>query len=276
MACRWYENCYHGSVMLARRCLAAALVLLISEVASGQVKQRDLSRPQPITAFRPTQTGVGRGLVQSLEEKWDRKAKRHGEPLVDLLKAKAARTEVPVVVSPSGELLALDRHHHITALRELGEREGLHLKLPVDIVKSYQGWSEAAFAADFVSHGGHFSPEARGLSPRQKLRLLPKSFDEMKDDPVRSAVGFAFRDLGLRHIPMKDYAELTVGDVAESRGLVARAHAFPASRDPARQPLVRAARELMLHDEEVREAVLRQGLAKKDREAIAKRLRKAD
>jgi hypothetical protein len=264
--------------MLARRSLAVALVLLVSETASGQVKPkpRDLSQPQPITSFRPTQMGVGRDLVQTLERKWERKANRDGESLADFLKAKATRTEVPVVVSPSGDLLAVDRHHHITALRELGDREGLRLKLPVHVVKSYKGWSQSAFADDFVAHEGHFPLAANGLSPRQKLRLLPPSFDELADDPVRSAVGFAFRDLRLRRIPMKDYAELSVGDVARERGLVERARAFPKNSEPAQRPLVRAARELMLHDPEVREAVVRQGLAKEDREKIDKRLRKAD
>src|SRR5262249_28073946 len=126
----------HGMWKPHLRLAVACLLVLVAQAArAGQPAparpRPNLSRPQPITAFRPSQVGLGRGLTRYLEQKWERKAQRRGELLTDRLRIKAAHLEVPVVVTPSGELMALDRHHHITALRELAEREGIELALPV-------------------------------------------------------------------------------------------------------------------------------------------------
>jgi len=268
-----------------RLAVACLLVLVAQAARAGQPAparpRPNLSRPQPITAFRPSQVGFGRGLTRYLEQKWERKAQRRGELLTDRLRIKAAHLEVPVVVTPSGELMALDRHHHITALRELAEREGIELALPVWVVKDYRGWSQADFAEHFVNRLklGYFPPEMRDLSALEKMQLLPRSFDEMRNDPVRSAVGIAFRELDIQRIPMKNYAELTAGDVMVERNVYGRARALGfragATSDLTQKPLVRAARELIVDDKKVRRAVKHLGLTKRDRHDIKKKLRKA-
>jgi len=274
-----------SSAALTRLALVAVLALAGGTAGAAESAARtarpDLSRPQPVKTFRPSQVGLGRDLVRYLERRWTLKAKLRGETLRSFVEGKAARTEVPVVVTPSGQLMALDRHHHITALRELADRTGIEVALPIRVVKDYRGYSQSEFAEHFVNRLqlGYFPPGLDNLSALEKMKLLPTSFDQMQNDPVRSAIGIAFRELDIHYIPMENYAELKLGQVAVERGLNQRARQLAASsaatRDPIRQPLVRAAHDLLLHDPEVRHTVKHLGLKRRDRHHIAKKLRKA-
>ena len=272
----------------ARRllCVAGALLLFVGVAAArepaGGRAGLDLSRPQPLSVFRPTQMSYGAGLVQYLTNRWEQKAADRGQPLGEFLQAKAARAApVPVVVAPSGALMALDRHHHIEAFRTLSGRTGADIRLPVKVVRDYTGVSKTRFAENFIHRlrQGYFPPALRKLSAVERMKALPKSFDKMHDDPVRAAVGIAFRQLGLNDLRMRNYAELRLGELLVKRGLGERAREMAGrsggSADPSSTPMVRAARDMIVSDRKIRQAVVGLGLKKHDRHEIARTLRKA-
>src|SRR5262249_61531448 len=94
----------HGMWKPHLRLAVACLLVLVAQAArAGQPAparpRPNLSRPQPITAFRPSQVGLGRGLTRYLEQKWERKAQRRGQLLTERLPIQAAALERPVAVA---------------------------------------------------------------------------------------------------------------------------------------------------------------------------------
>jgi hypothetical protein len=119
--------------------------------------------------------------------------------------------------------------------------------------------------------------EARSLTASQKLRLLPRNFESMKDDPVRSAVGMVFRELGIKKLRLRRYAELRIGDLLKERGLLEnRQDKSDSQGDTDPVALAAAIRAFIVGDSLVREHVKDLGRKRRDRRGIARLLKDAE
>lgn len=132
-------------------------------------------KPVPIRELRPTQITVGRREVA---------LKRH--------EIKAMRSEkagtflgqhfVPAVLGPKGRHHIIDHHHLALALQEEGVREVF-----VSVVSDLSGLDKDAFLIVLDSRSWMHPFDASGK--RRPYADLPKSIDDLVDDPYRSLAG---------------------------------------------------------------------------------------
>ena len=131
--------------------------------------------PVRILDLRPTQMTVGMIEVKD-------KRKRFKE-LDDKEKAKTiGKHMIPVVVGPDKRYYVVDHHHLARALHDEGEKDIL-----VTVVGDLRMVEPDAFWGVMDNKRWVYPDNAKG--ERREFGDLPKSIDDLKDDPFRSLAG---------------------------------------------------------------------------------------
>jgi len=184
--------------------------------------------PVPVDAFHPSQPKVSFALVRKHVREWKRDAKRRGMSLKryakEVIQEEFNKTKVPSFIKPDGDLDNTDSHHHMDAAKVVQAKTGFQLVRPVKVLKDYTGWDETAYAEHVVNvlKKGWFGKKMADRSPLAKVRSWPKTYAQLKNDPLRGAVDNAFSRLGLPGTLFTDYIEFKVGDALAAAGIHAR------------------------------------------------------
>lgn len=131
--------------------------------------------PVSIDSLRPTQITVGMREVKEKRLRWreypkDKKAEFLG------------RHMIPVIFGPKERAYVVDHHHLARALHEEGVEQVL-----VSVVANLRKLDQDEFWA-FLDHRGWVYPyDADGV--RQGFDSIPKSVEDLIDDPFRSLAG---------------------------------------------------------------------------------------
>jgi hypothetical protein len=182
----------------------------------------------PVDEFHETQKKRGDACAMLYVKHWKKEAKRLDLSLKQyakrVLQPKLDGKLTPAVINPDGEVLNTDAHHHITAMLKLKELTGVTLVARAKLLKDYRGWSEKDYADHFVEvlKKGWFGRKHANDTPLEKMRSLPKTYAEMENDPLRSAVDAAFERVGLDGKMFTDYIEFRLGEALEDHGLYQR------------------------------------------------------
>ena len=128
-----------------------------------------------IMDLAPTQITVGMREVDFRRRRW---RKKHGHEVETFLDTH----RVPVILGPDARHYLIDRHHLALALRKEGIWE-----LPVSVVINMNGFGFDEFWANLENHGWThpFDDEGR----QRSYDDMPKSVDDLIDDPFRSLAG---------------------------------------------------------------------------------------
>jgi hypothetical protein len=169
----------------------------------------------------PTQTEVGVQAAMRKLDGWRHEARATGLPLAAYLTARAEEVVVNTIIDPDGRHRNDDRHHRILALHWGARRCRTPLGVPVQVLHDYRGWPFAAYASHLVHHQGigYFGPQPAGRTPVALVRLLPDSYDQLRDNPLRSVVKRAMQQLGLRGEWFARYAQFHVAHRLIEAGL---------------------------------------------------------
>ena len=134
-----------------------------------------LVHPVPIAALRPTQITVG---FREVAQKRRELAKRAGEKAAEFL----GRHMIPTVIGPKGRHFIVDHHHLAMALHEDGVREVLvNVQADLSVLPKRDFWT-------FMdAHDWCHPYDAAGR--RHDFEDLPRTVDELTDDPYRSLAG---------------------------------------------------------------------------------------
>ena len=176
--------------------------------------------------FRPTQMEVGKAAAQRLVDGWKKEARHKGLSFKEyarrVLVPRFESEDLPVVIDPSGWVRNTDGHHRITALREVLKETGVIIPVGTRILCDYRGQSEQQFAEHFVKtlKKGQFTSAMKGLSAVEKMRGLPATYEQLRDNPLRSALGEAFERTKLDKVDFKDYVEFKLGERLMDKGLM--------------------------------------------------------
>jgi hypothetical protein len=131
--------------------------------------------PVPLEELRPTQITVGMREVEEKRQRWrEHKEKKKGEYL--------GQHMIPVILGPKQRHYVIDHHHLSRALMDEGEKAVL-----VTIVADLSMLERDAFWV-VVDHRGWVHPyDEKG--ERRGFDAIPKSIDDLVDDPFRSLAG---------------------------------------------------------------------------------------
>ena len=132
-------------------------------------------KPIPLAELRPTQITVGMREVLQKRKTW---RLRHGDNAAAYL----GTHMIPVVVGPHARLYIVDHHHLARALHE----EGVE-KILTTTVSDLARLDQDAFWVVLDNRGWMHPFDDRGR--RRSYDELPKSVDELVDDPFRSLAG---------------------------------------------------------------------------------------
>ena len=131
--------------------------------------------PVPLEELRPTQITVGMREVEEKRQRWrEHKEKKKGEYL--------GQHMIPVILGPKQRHYVIDHHHLSRALMDEGEKAVL-----VTVVADLSMLERDAFWV-VVDHRGWVHPyDEKG--ERRGFDAIPKSIDDLVDDPFRSLAG---------------------------------------------------------------------------------------
>ena len=194
----------------------------------------DASHRRPPPAARPDRllgSDAGRdrdGRGAEIVACWQRDARAQGLSLEEfartVIKPRLTSPEYKTVrvVAPNGTIYITDAHHTVWALLQLERATGVELSVKLRVEKRYDGCSQAAFAHDFldVRKKGQFPQPWRRLPAERRMQLLPTSFADLRDNPLRSAVGRVFYLASIRSSYVEDYAEFEIGAELMKAGLL--------------------------------------------------------
>ena len=212
-----------GPMRLGRSALLVGLLSLLWATGAAHAKPRVLVKPDK---FRPTQEYVGKALVEQLVDEWRQDAASRKQTLKkyakDVLVPEFAKLKIPTVLDPSGKIRNTDGHHRISALIEVEKETGVEIPIGTKVVADYTGKSEKKFAKSFIKRwgGDQFSPAVKDESAVKQMASLPKTFTGLRNDPMRSVVGEAFRLNGLEGVKFEDFVEFKLARQLEKRGLI--------------------------------------------------------
>jgi hypothetical protein len=122
---------------------------------------------------RPTQAVVGFSWVNRKIEKFQDLS---GKELDQRLRDEAP----PAVLGPGGVIYILDKHHEFSALLTMGIE-----KAYVEIWKDFSKLTPKEFEREMIKKGWLYFGNARGYRV-YTLATLPKSIENLKDDPYRT------------------------------------------------------------------------------------------
>jgi hypothetical protein len=137
-------------------------------------------QPIPILSLRPTQMTVGMIEVREKRKRlrtwWKehKSAKKQGEFL--------GHHMIPVVLGPDKRHYVVDHHHLARALHEEGVKDIL-----VTVIADLTMVDRAAFWGVLDNHRWVYPYDSKG--ERHHFKDIPKTVDQLKDDPFRSLAG---------------------------------------------------------------------------------------
>jgi hypothetical protein len=175
----------------------------------------------PIGELRPTQMTVGRREVDEKRRAWRDRAEHDGAEFL-------GRHMIPVLLGPKDRHYVVDHHHLACALRAEGVAN-----VAVNVVADLSALSKPEFWV-FCDNRGWCHPfDVDGN--RRTYDDIPKSLDELGDDPFRSLAG-ALRRAGGFAKEVTPFAEFTWADFLRRRiGLAAVGADFAAAISTALQ-----------------------------------------
>jgi hypothetical protein len=134
-----------------------------------------LIQPIPILSLRPTQMTVGMREVKEKRKRWrEQKKKKQAELL--------GKHMIPVVRGPDKRYYVVDHHHLARALHEEGVTDIL-----VTVIGDLGMVEREAFWGVMDNKRWVYPYDAKG--ERRHFKDLPKSINDLKDDPFRSLAG---------------------------------------------------------------------------------------
>jgi hypothetical protein len=142
---------------------------------NGHIRE-PLLHATPIADLRPTQFTVGMREVQAKRKAWRERA------VGDFDKFLSAHM-VPVILGPGGKRFLID-HHHLALALHLEKEPNVFVFAAGDLSKVED---EGVFWNMMEFHGWTHPYDAKGR--RRDYADLPKSVDQLKDDPYRSLAG---------------------------------------------------------------------------------------
>ena len=133
-------------------------------------------QPIPILSLRPTQMTVGMREVKEKRKRWrEHKSKKKQAELL-------GRHMIPVVLGPDKLYYVVDHHHLARALHDEGVEHVL-----VTVIGDLTLVAREAFWGVMDNKRWVYPYDAKG--ERRHFKELPKSVDDLKDDPFRSLAG---------------------------------------------------------------------------------------
>jgi hypothetical protein len=151
-------------IFLASNSFAKNCELLLENKRAIKVELRDI---------HPTQFAVGFRRVEEKSEKI-----RHMDK--DKLHSYLKKRPVPLVIGPGGHYYAIDKHHLALALLQNGLAESFGI-----IFDDLSDMSPTDFWKSMIKNKYVYLKDENGDGPLSP-EALPRSLDEMKDDPYRS------------------------------------------------------------------------------------------
>jgi hypothetical protein len=134
-----------------------------------------LIQPIPILSLRPTQMTVGMREVKEKRKRWrEQKKKKQAESL--------GKHMIPVVRGPDKRYYVVDHHHLARALHDEGVKDIL-----VTVIGDLSMVEREAFWGVMDNKRWVYPYDSKG--DRRHFKDLPKSIEELKDDPFRSLAG---------------------------------------------------------------------------------------
>lgn len=131
--------------------------------------------PVPIDDLRPTQITIGMREVEAKRKEWHAKSGDKGAEFL-------GRHMIPVILGPKDRCYVVDHHHLTRALHEEGVKDVL-----VTIVAKLNRIEPDAFWFVLDNHSWMHPFDDKGR--RRSFKDIPKSIDELIDDPFRSLAG---------------------------------------------------------------------------------------
>jgi hypothetical protein len=132
-------------------------------------------KPIPLAELRPTQTTVGMREVREKRKRWQQTQSRKGAEFL-------GKHMIPVILGPKGRHYVIDHHHLGRALLDDGVDHVL-----VSVVADLRKLEKEAFWI-FLDNRGWMHP-FDDAGQRRAYRDIPKSLNDMIDDPFRSLAG---------------------------------------------------------------------------------------
>lgn len=132
-------------------------------------------KPVPLKDLRPTQITIGLREVSERRKRWrEKKGKKRNAFL--------GHHMIPVVLGPKERHYVIDHHHLARALIEEAVKEVF-----VTVVAKLDGLDEDAFWVVLDNRGWMHPFDAHGR--RRQYSDIPRSVEDMVDDPYRSLAG---------------------------------------------------------------------------------------
>jgi hypothetical protein len=132
--------------------------------------------PTPILDLRPTQMTVGMREVKEKRQRWrEHKSKKKQGEFV-------GRHMIPVVLGPDKRYYVVDHHHLARALHDEGVKDIL-----VTVIGDLSMVERDAFWGVMDNKRWVYPYDHKG--ERRQFSDLPKSIENLKDDPFRSLAG---------------------------------------------------------------------------------------
>ena len=165
---------------------------------------------QNLLDLKPTQFAVGMLEIDEKLKVADRFSKKE-------LKKFLTETEVPVVISPHGELYVTDHHHFLCVCYHLGGK-----KVKVKVIEDYRGkkMSFTQFWKKMDRRNAVYPFCQFGEGPREPI-YLPRDIRGLADDPYRSLAWFV-RKAGAFENSEKNFAEFQWANFFRSKKLLSR------------------------------------------------------
>jgi hypothetical protein len=132
--------------------------------------------PTPILDLRPTQMTVGMREVKEKRKRWreQKSKKKQADSL--------GKHMIPVVRGPDKRYYVVDHHHLAHALHDEGVKDIL-----VTVIGDLSMVEQEAFWGVMDNKRWVYPYDAKG--ERRHFKDLPKSIEDLKDDPFRSLAG---------------------------------------------------------------------------------------
>jgi hypothetical protein len=131
--------------------------------------------PIPILSLRPTQMTVGMREVKEKRKRW--RTQEEGKKAESL-----GKHMIPVVRGPDKRYYVVDHHHLARALHDEGVKDIL-----VTVIGDLRMVEKDAFWGVMDNKRWVYPYDAKG--ERRHFKDLPKSIEDLKDDPFRSLAG---------------------------------------------------------------------------------------
>jgi hypothetical protein len=131
--------------------------------------------PIPILSLRPTQMTVGMREVKEKRKRW--RAQEENKKAESL-----GKHMIPVVRGPDQRYYVVDHHHLARALHDEGVKDIL-----VTVIGDLKMVEKDAFWGVMDNKRWVYPYDAKG--ERRHFKDLPKSIEDLKDDPFRSLAG---------------------------------------------------------------------------------------